>query len=218
VLRRALADRPDAKWFAEEHALKLALFDRYGALPGAGDRHVAEFFPWVLTPESDWGKAWGIHLTSIDDREQDEHGYRQALLDVADDSKDAPTWASGEMVAPLIDSLVTGERRELPVNLPNRGQAPYLPADVVVETMCVVDADGIRGRDEIVPPAVCAEWIRRHVEVQERTVDAALTGDRDAVCAAMALDPLCGRADLRDIEAMTDELLAATAAWLPQFP
>ena len=67
------------------------------------------------------------------------------------------------------------------------------------------------------PPAVCAEWIRRHVEVQELTVEAALTGDRDAVCAAMALDPLCGRADLRDIEAMTDDLLAATAAWLPQF-
>ena len=171
----------------------------------------------MLTPESEWGKAWGIHLTSIADRERDEAGYRQALLDVVDGGKDAPTWASGEMVAPLIDSLVTGERRELPVNIPNAGQAPYLPADVVVETMCIVDADGIRGRDEIVPPAVCAAWIRRHVEVQELTVEAALTGDRDAVRAAMALDPLCGRADLRDIEAMTDELLAATAAWLPQF-
>jgi alpha-galactosidase len=82
--------------------------------------------------------------------------------------------------------------------------------------MCTVDRDGVRGRDEVEPPAVCASWIRRHVEVQELTVEAALTGDRDAACAAMALDPLCGRADLRDIEAMTDELLAATAAWLPQ--
>ena len=64
---------------------------------------------------------------------------------------------------------------------------------------------------------MCAAWIRRHVEVQELTVEAALAGERDAVCAAMALDPLCGRADFRDIEAMTDELLAVTAAWLPQF-
>jgi alpha-galactosidase len=216
VLRRALSERPETKWFTDEHALKLALLERYGAMPGAGDRHVAEFFPWALTPQSEWGKSWGIHLTSIADRERDEAGYRRALLDVVVDGKDAPTWASGEMVAPLIDSLVTGTRRELPVNIPNAGQAPYLPSHVVVETMCTVDRDGVRGRDEVVPPAVCASWIRRHVEVQELTVEAALTGDRDAACAAMALDPLCGRADLRDIEAMTDELLAATAAWLPQ--
>jgi alpha-galactosidase/6-phospho-beta-glucosidase family protein len=49
------------------------------------------------------------------------------------------------------------------------------------------------------------------------TVEAAVAGDRDALRAAMALDPLCSRADLHDIEAMTDELLDATAAWLPQF-
>ncbi|HEY2814988.1 MAG TPA: hypothetical protein VGJ03_16090 [Acidimicrobiales bacterium] len=216
-LERALSERPDAKFFAPENVLKLALFERYGALAGAGDRHVAEFFPWALTEESGWGKAWGIHLTSIADRERDEDGYRNALFDVADRGAEPPTWSSGEMVAPLIDSLVTGTRRELPVNLPNRGQAPYLPSDVVVETMGIVDGDGVRGRDEVVPPDACAEWIRRHVAVQELTVQAALTGNRADARAAMALDPLCGRVDLRSIEAMTDELLAATAAWLPQF-
>jgi hypothetical protein len=33
----------------------------------------------------------------------------------------------------------------------------------------------------------------------------------------MALDPLGGRIDLRAIDAMTAELLSATAPWLPQF-
>jgi alpha-galactosidase len=119
------------------------------------------------------------------------------------------------MVAPVIDSLVTGAPRELPLNLPNAGQAPYLPADVVVETMCVVDGDGFRGRDAVTPPAVLAEWLRRHVAVQELVVEAAVTGDGDLARAAFALDPLAGRGDLRDTEAMADELLAATAAWLP---
>jgi alpha-galactosidase len=215
-LRRVLASDAGAQWFLDEHALKLALLDRYGALPGAGDRHVAEFFPWALIEASDWGKAWGIHLTSISDRERDEAGYRQSMLDVIDGGA-VPTWASGEMVAPVIDSLVTGERRELPLNLPNEGQAPYLPDDAVVETMCVVDGDGVRGREAIVPPEPCAEWIRRHVAVQELTMHAALSGDREAVHAAMALDPLCGRIGLREIESMADDLLAATAKWLPQF-
>ena len=34
---------------------------------------------------------------------------------------------------------------------------------------------------------------------------------------AFALDPLAGRGDLHDTEAMAAELLAATARWLPQF-
>jgi alpha-galactosidase len=218
ALRRALADRPgDTAWFADEHQLKLAMLDRFGALPGAGDRHVAEFFPSILTEEAEWGKAWGVELTSIADRQRDEAAYRAEIQTIIDGDKPVPAWQSGEMVAPIIDSLTTGTHRELPLNLPNTGQAPYLPDDVVVETMCVVDAAGIRGRDATVPPAACAEWTRRHVAVQELTVEAAVTGDSELVRAAVALDPLGGRIDARSIDAMTTELLAATASWLPQF-
>jgi alpha-galactosidase len=178
---------------------------------------VAEFFPSILTEDAGWGKAWGIALTSIADRERDEAAYRAEIQTIIDGDKPVPAWQSGEMVAPIIDSLTTGNRRVLPLNLPNPGQAPYLPNDVVVETMCVVDGDGIRGRDAVVPPAPCAEWTRRHVAVQEMTVEAAVNGDAELVRAAIALDPLGGRIDARAIDAMTTELLAATAAWLPQF-
>ena len=88
--------------------------------------------------------------------------------------EELPTWDSGELVAPVIDSLVTGTRRELPLNLPNTGQCPDLPADAVVESICVVDGDGIRGRDAARAPAPLAELLRRHVAVQEMTVEAAL--------------------------------------------
>jgi alpha-galactosidase/6-phospho-beta-glucosidase family protein len=128
-----------------------------------------------------------------------------------------PTHPSGELVAPVIDSLLTGTRREVPLNLPNRGQCPDLPDDAVVEAMCVVDEDGMRGRDATRAPAPLAELLRRHAAVHELTVEAALTGDRSLVGAALALDPLAGRGDQRDIDAMADELVAGTQQWLPQF-
>jgi alpha-galactosidase len=128
-----------------------------------------------------------------------------------------PTWDSGEIVAPVIDSLLTGTHRELPVNLPNAGQCPDLPPTVVVEAMCVVDGDGMRGRDAPHAPPGITEWIRRQVAVQELTVEAAVSGDRAVARQAFALDPLAGRGDLRATEAMAEELLAATARWLPQF-
>jgi alpha-galactosidase len=203
--------------FATRHALKLALLDRYGALPAAGDRHVAEFLPSVLTESSKWGAAWGIELTSIERRQEHQDGYIAEVDNALAGEDPLPLWDSGEMVAPVIDSLVTGTRRELPLNVPNAGQCPDLNAGAVVEAICVVDADGIRGRDEARAPAPLAELLRRHVAVHELTVSAALSGDRAQARAAFALDPLAGRGDLLDTEAMVDELLAGTAQWLPQF-
>ena len=52
---------------------------------------------------------------------------------------------------------------------------------------------------------------------QELTVEAAVTGDRDKVFEAMLLDPLAGRIDYDQVGEMTDEMLAATKPWLPQF-
>ncbi len=210
----AARDDPKAAWFVEQHALKLALLDRHGVLPAAGDRHVAEFFPSVLTEESGWGKAWGIELTDIAEREEHERGFRASLDATLAGDKPFPTHPSGEMVAPIIDSITTGARRDLPLNLPNAGQAPDLPTAVVVETMCVVDGDGVRGGEPVSAPPVPTEWLRRHVAVQELVVEAAVSGDRELAREAFHLDPLAGRGELRDTDAMVDELLAATAPWL----
>jgi alpha-galactosidase/6-phospho-beta-glucosidase family protein len=203
--------------FARRHLLKLTLLDRWGALLGANDRHLAEFVPSVLTEQSGWGATWGIELTPMSNREKHQDEYIAEVDSVLAGKEELATWDSGELVAPVIDSLVTGTRRELPLNRPNTGQCPDLPADAVVESICIVDGDGIRGRDVARAPAPFAELVRRHVAVQEMTVQAALTGDRALTQQAFALDPLAGRGDLRDTEAMVDELLAGTARWLPQF-
>jgi alpha-galactosidase len=203
--------------FGRRHLLKLTLLDRWGALLGANDRHLAEFMPGVLTEESGWGASWGIELTPIARREQHQAQYVADVDSWLAGKEDLPTWDSGELVAPVIDSLVTGTHREVPLNLPNAGQCPDMPDDVVVESICVVDGDGMRGRDTARAPAPFAELLRRHSAVQELTVQAALSGDRALAQQAFELDPLAGRGDLRDTEAMVDELLAGTAKWLPQF-
>jgi alpha-galactosidase/6-phospho-beta-glucosidase family protein len=62
-----------------------------------------------------------------------------------------------------------------------------------------------------------AEHLRRVSVSQELTVEAAVTGDRDKVFEAMLADPLAGRMDYDRLVDMTDEMLRATSAWLPQF-
>ena len=199
-----------------QHRVKFALFERFGVLPGAGDRHLVEFFPGFLTEESGWGKRWGVELTTIADRENDAGNY-QGELEKLRAVTEVPTMPSGEMVAPMIDAFLRNKPHAFPLNLPNTGQAPDLPDDAVVETMCIADGDGLRGRDQARAPYALAEWLRRIVSSQEATVEAAITGDRQKVVEAMLLDPLAGRIDFDHLQQMTDEMLAATKQWLPQF-
>jgi alpha-galactosidase len=196
--------------------VKFALFERFGVLPAAGDRHLVEFFPGFLTEDAGWGKRWGVALTTIADRERDAGGHKTEFEKLLN-ATELPTMPSGEMVAPIMDSFLRDKPRSLPLNLPNAGQAPDLPSDVVVEAMCVADGNGLRGRDTPELPPVLSEWVRRIVASQEMTVEAAITGDRAKVIEAMLLDPLAGRIDYDQLEQMTDEMLAATKPWLPQF-
>ncbi len=214
--------RPEAEMFskldfAQRHLLKLTLLDRWGTFPAAGDRHIAEFLSFALTPESNWGAAYNIELSPISKRE------KNAAEDIANvdgwlaGTKDLQTWQSGELPSPMIEAMLTNVPFEAPVNIPNTGQAPNLPLNVVLESICVIDGSGIRGRDVSVLPAPYDEIVRRHTATQELTVEAALKGDRSLAAQAFELDPLAGRGDLGQTEAMIDELLAGTAEWLPQF-
>jgi alpha-galactosidase len=124
---------------------------------------------------------------------------------------------SGEMIAPLIDSFITGKQRHLPLNLPNDGQCPDLPDAVVVESMCATDGNGVHGGTPVHAPFVMAEWLRRISSSQEATVEAGISGNRTKVIEAMMLDPLAGRIDFDRMEQMTDDMLTATSRWLPQF-
>jgi len=133
------------------------------------------------------------------------------------DAPDVTRMPSGELVATLLDGMVTGTPRELPVNLPNRGNVTNLADDAVVEIMGVAGRDGVRGRDRTTVPGVMGEYLRRVNVAQEWTVEAALTGNRTLVLEAMLADVIATQIAYDDLVAMTDEMLAATGPWLPQF-
>jgi alpha-galactosidase len=218
---RPYPGRPEAEKFskldfAERHLLKLTLLDRWGTFPAAGDRHIAEFVPFALTPESEWGAVYNIGLSPISKREQHQAEYVADVDAWLAGKKDLQTWQSGELPSPMIEAMLSGEPFEAPVNIPNAGQGMGLPPDVVLESVCVIDSNGIRGRDRTALPSPYDEIVRRQVATQELTVEAALRGDRRLAEEAFALDPLAGRGDLGATEAMVDELLAGTAEWLPQ--
>ena len=201
------------------HRVKRLLFEAFGVLPGASDRHVVEFFPFFCTEEMRRGAAVGVDLTTIEERRRVfTPGWKRNVKAFTSGKTKISPQVSHEAASKIIAALLgAGKWRDV-VNIPNVGQAPQLPRGAVVETMGEVTRDRIRGtRVGAIPPGVLTQ-IERHIAVQEMTVEAALAGDRDQVLQAMLGDPLCGSVRrYQDLVKMRDALLAANRAWLPRF-
>lgn len=195
--------------------LKLQVFETLGVLPGSADTHVAEFFPWFVTADSDFGRDWGVHHYGIPGHRADKAEDDESAAQL-EKGGEVPPFISGELVAPLIDGVLSGKHRSLPMNLPNTGQVTDLPEGVVVECIGAIDDGRIRARD-VASAGDAAEHLRRVVTSQELTVQAALDGDRSLVLQAMLADPVAGSLPFEHVTAMTDEMLAATSRWLPRF-
>ena len=206
--------------FAETHQgsnlTKAALFEAYGALPAAGDRHVAEFFPFFLTEEADLGKKWGVKLTTVKERrEKWRPDALKRCKDLISGKVPLDMKQSGETIAFIINALSGGKPFTDVMNLPNEGQIANLPRGACVETMAVADTLGARGIAVGDIPLAILNQVMKHVLNQELTVEAALTGDRDLVLQAILNDPLTN--NFENAKKMTDELIEANKKYLPLF-
>ncbi len=175
--------------------------------------HASEYWAWFRkTPE----------LTNeyLDRRWDYLEICRSAVADMTneEDSRTNGISRGEEFAAPIIDSVVTGQERVVYGNVRNAGAVANLPDDACVEVACAVDGNGVRPLRYGSLPAACAALNNVQITVQRLTVQAAMTGDRDFVHAAIALDPLTGAMlTLPQIHEMTDRMLEAEAPWLPQF-
>jgi alpha-galactosidase/6-phospho-beta-glucosidase family protein len=203
---------------SDQFKVKSRLFELFGALPAAGDRHVAEFFPFFLTESTQRGKRWGVLRTSIAERYEWRRLAREMVEGILSGAIDPAPYLqnpSEEAAAPIIAAIACDGQYQGIMNLPNRGQISNLPEEVVVETFGNVDALGARGVTAgPLPPGIRA-IVARHVENQEMIVTAALTGNRRLALQALINDPLVS--DLFTAEKMLDELIMANREYLPQF-
>jgi alpha-galactosidase len=198
--------------------VKARLFQLFGSMPAASDRHVAEFFPFFLSEAVGKGKLYGVERTTIAERYQWRASAEANIRGLLNGTEDMVAFLannSGEAAAPICAALATGKPYTGIMNLPNYGQIANLPANAVVETFGILDAEGARGLPiGELPPAIL-NIVERHVRNQELIVAAALTGDKTLALQALINDPLV--MDIDGAERMLDEMLNANREHLPRF-
>jgi len=197
--------------FVNKRQVTYELFQRFGYLPAAGDRHLAEFVTGFLTSEDDVYR-WGICITPVAYRKKKLADRVQQMRQRAEGKLQIEIKRSGEEGIEQMLALLGRRTLVTNVNMANRGQIPNLPLGAVVETNAAFTQDRIQpvccGP---LPPAILS-LISRHVHNQELIVEAALAGDADMAFQAIAADPLT---TIRMDKAwqMTQEMIEATRPW-----
>ncbi|CAI1179210.1 UNVERIFIED_ORG: 6-phospho-beta-glucosidase [Serratia quinivorans] len=120
-----------------------------------------------------------------------------------------------EVALELIRAIHNNLGTQLVVNTANRGAIRGLPDDAVIETNCIVDAQGAHPLTfGTLPDAMHA--LTQQVKAYERlTIEAAVHGDRRSGLLALVTNPLVGNANVA--QPLLDEVLAVNAPYLPQF-
>jgi alpha-galactosidase len=193
------------------------LFEIYGSLPIGKGRHLSEFFPHFLTPESGYGEKYGFldQTVTVEDRYASRKSSRDRWLLMAEGEYLPALERGDEPIAEIIVALEGGPPTTVPVNWPNEGQVSNLPPEIVVETMGVIDRRGVSPICAGELPRGVLGVLGQHIDNQELIVEAALWGDRDLAFQALFNDPLVREAEAA--RAIFGELLEAHRKYLPQF-
>ncbi len=200
--------------------MKATLFKAYDALPAAGDRHIAEFFPHFINESTSWGTDYDLKLTSVEDRQGLEAFAKMMIESVLNGETDlAPFMAdiSTEAANKIIRAITCGETYIGIMNLPNVGQISNLPKDSVVETYGTIASTGAYAITYGDVPAGVQNILQKHISNQEMTVQAALTGDRNLALQVLLNDPLSSRLTIAQTRQLLDEMLEANKQYLPKF-
>jgi alpha-galactosidase len=179
----------------------------------AGDRHLVEFVPWYLTSEAALHR-YGVVLTPSSYRLGTWEPPQNAPRNEAKAEDDQRLVYSGEEGVAQMLALLGVAPLDTNVNLPNRGQLPHLPLGAIVETNAQFRRDSLSPMVPTPLPTGVRALVRRVIDVQQMTLEAASREDRDLAFQAVLHDPLC-QIPVDEARAMFDELLEANAASLP---
>jgi alpha-galactosidase len=194
--------------------VRTTLMNHFGYFETESSHHASEYLPYFRKDpelvETYLPERWDYYeiCTSHDD---------QSDIDTQLARLSADLQPSVEYGAGIVNAVVSGTPTVVYGNVPNStGLITNLPPEACVEVPCLVDHNGVQPTAVGALPLQLAALNRTNIGVQTLAVQAALTGDRENVYHAVAVDPLTAAiCTLEQARSMTDELLEAHDLLLP---
>jgi alpha-galactosidase len=222
ALHRAYAEgrAPKPGWNPRcPNKVRYEMMTRLGYFVTESSEHFAEYTPYFIKEgREDIIEKFGIPLDEYPKRcveqiakwKQTSDDYRKADRIEVKQSK--------EYASSIVNSVWTGEPSVIYGNLRNNGVITNLPNNAAVEVPCLVDDNGLQPTFiGDLPPQLTA-LIRTNINVQELTVAALMTENREHIYHAAMMDPhTAAELDLEQIWNLVDDLTEAHGSMLPEW-
>lgn len=206
--------------YDKEEAVRWETLKHFGHFVTESSVHFSEYTPWFIKRgREDLLKQYQLPLDEYITRCEEQIAHWHVLRkELEDANKPLKVCRSNEYASAIIHGMVTGTNYLIYGNVRNDGLIDNLPRNAAVEVPCHVDRNGIQPIRVGSVPVQLAGIMRMSLNVQELTVQAALTGKREHIYHAAALDPHTGaELSLDQIRDLCDKLIAAHGNYLPAY-
>jgi alpha-galactosidase len=205
-----------------DNRVRYEVMRHFGRFVTESSEHFSEYVPWFIKADRpELIDRFNIPLDEYPRRCERQIAEWEDLrreLEAGDSPVEAER--SNEYGADIINACETGEPFAFNGNVPNTQPEGLLidnlPADCCVEVPCIASAAGIEPQRIGALPRHLASLMQTNINVQGLTVEAALTGRREAVHHAAMLDPhTAAELPLDEIARLVDELIEAHGDLIP---
>lgn len=210
-------DRGDWKesYFNSANKVKFDLFEKCGIIAAAGDRHLAEFVPFLGYLENPETVArWKFHLTPVSWRIKNREELIEKSKRIANGEEKFEIEPSGEEGVKQIKALLGLGDLITNVNLPNIGQMEGIDYGTVVETNALFTKDRVQPIVSGELPEVVNMLLAPHVLNQKMIFEAAIKKDKDLAFQAFLNDPFLRKLSYSDAKKLFNEMFENTKEYL----
>ncbi|MBB5574478.1 alpha-glucosidase/alpha-galactosidase [Rhizobium paranaense] len=199
--------------------VRYEMLTRLGYFVTESSEHFAEYTPYFIKEgREDLIENFGIPLDEYPKRCIEQIARWKNQADEYRSADKIEVVQSKEYASSIINSIWTGEPSVIYGNVRNNGCITSLPYNCAAEVPCLVDASGIQPTFVGDLPPQLTALIRTNINVQELTVQALMTENREHIYHAAMMDPhTAAELDLDQIWSLVDELLATHGTWLPEW-
>ncbi|MCM3690779.1 alpha-glucosidase/alpha-galactosidase [Neobacillus niacini] len=200
--------------------VRYELMDKFGYYVTESSEHNAEYHPYFIKNSyPELIDKFNIPLDEYPRRCVNQiEGWKTMRQEMVNNSKLTHS-RSREYGSRIIEAMETNVPFKFGGNVLNTGRLiSNLPENACVEVPCVVDRSGIMPCYIGNLPEQLAALNRTNINTQLLTIEAAITGKREAVYQAAMLDPhTSAELSIDDIISLCDDLFKEHGSWLPPY-
>ena len=214
-----LREIAEKKSMPEDNRVRYEMLKRLGFFVTESSEHFSEYTPWFIKRDRpDLIDEFNIPLDEYITRcEKQISEWDEQRINLENKNQTIEVCQSHEYAASIINGLENDKEVTINGNVSNDGLIDNLPGNISVEVPCIINRNGIQPVKVGIIPTHLAALMMTNINVQQLTVEAALSGEKKHVYHAAMLDPhTAAELSVDEIWHLVDDLLEAHGGMIPK--